>query len=88
MVKTIRQQYDIELSPDDLRALARASGIIEEITSSAIDGVAGFEIKSVPSTLNCTRYTIKEFSHCMQMLEDLCSPFGKLEGYFDKYSTK
>lgn len=88
MIKTVRQQYDIELSPDDLRALARASGIMEEITSSAIDGVVGFEIKSVPSTLNCTRYTIKEFSHCMQMLEDLCSPFGKLEGYFDKYSTK
>lgn len=88
MIKTVRQQYDIELSPDDLCTLARASGIMEEITSSAIDGVVGFEIKSVPSTLNCTRYTIKEFSHCMQMLEDLCSPFGKLEGYFDKYSTK
>lgn len=86
MIKKIRKQYDIELSPDDLRVLARASGILEEITSSAIDGVVGFEIKSVPSTLNYERYSIKEFSHCMGMLEDLCSPFGKLEGYFDKDS--
>ena len=48
--------------------------------------VVGFEIKGVPSTLNYERYSIKEFSHCMGMLEDLCSPFGKLEGYFDKDS--
>lgn len=86
MIKKIRKQYDIELSPDDLRVLARASGILEEITSSAIDGVVGFEIKSVPSTLNYERYSIKEFCKCMGMLEDLCSPFGKLEGYFDKDS--
>ena len=33
MIKTIRLQYDIELSPDDLRTLARAAGIMEEITS-------------------------------------------------------
>lgn len=65
MIKKIRQQYDIELSPDDLRVLARTSGILEEITSSAIDGVVGFEIKGVPSTLNYERYSIKEFSHCM-----------------------
>lgn len=78
MIKKIRQQFDIELSPDDLRALARAAGIMEEITSSAIDGVVGFEIKGVPSTLNYERYSIKEFCHC--------SPFGKLEGYFDKGS--
>lgn len=81
MIKTIRLQYDIELSPDDLRALARAAGIMEEITSSAV----GFEVKSIPSALNCTRYSIKEFCHCMQMLEDLCL-IGKLEGYFDKDS--
>lgn len=80
MIKKVRQQYDIELSPDELRVLARASGIMEEITSSAIDGVMGFEIESVPSTLNCEKYTIKEFSHC--------SPFGKLKGYFDKYDSK
>lgn len=58
MIKKIRKQYDIELSPDDLRVLARASGILEEITSSAIDGVVGFEIKGVPSTLNYERYSI------------------------------
>lgn len=79
MIKTVRLQYDIELSPDDLRTLARAAGIMEEITSSA------FEVKSIPSALNCTRYSIKEFCHCMQMLEDLCL-IGKLEGYFDKDS--
>lgn len=86
MIKKIRLQYDIELSPDDLRTLARAAGIMEEITSSAFDGVAGFKIAGVPSALNQTEYSIKEFSKCMQMLEDLCSPIGKLEGYFDKDS--
>ena len=85
MIKTIRLQYDIELSLDDLRTLARAAGIMEEITSSAVDGVVGFEVTSIPSTPNCTRYSIKEFCHCMQMLEDLCL-IGKLEGYFDKDS--
>ena len=84
MRKKIRQQYDIEFTPEELHVLARASKIMEEVASSAIDGVVGFEIKSVPSTLNYERYSIKEFSHCMGMLEDLCSPFGKLEGYFDK----
>ena len=88
MVKKIHQQYDIEFTPEELHALARVSGIMEEIASSAIDGVVGFEIETVPSTLNCTRYSIKEFSHCMEMLGDLCSPFGKLKGYFDKYDSK
>ena len=88
MRKKIRQQYDIEFTPEELHVLARASKIMEEVTSSAIDGVVGFEVKSVPSTLNCTRYTVKEICNCMGMLEDLCNPFGKLEGYFDKYDSK
>lgn len=87
MIKKIRQQYDIELNMDDLYALARACSVVEAITSSAIDdGVAGFKIASVPLSLNQTEYSIKEFSKCMQMLEDLCSPIGRLEGYFDKDS--
>lgn len=86
MLKKIRQQYDIELNMDDLYALARACSVVEAITSSAIDGVAGFKIAGVPSALNQTEYSIKEFSKCMQMLEDLCYPIGKLEGYFDKDS--
>ena len=72
MIKKIRQQYDIELNVDDLYALARACSVVEAITRSAIDGVAGFKIAGVPSALNQT--------------EDLCSPIGKLEGYFDKDS--
>ena len=86
MLKKIRQQYDIELNVDDIYALARACSVVEAITSSVIDGVAGFKIAGVPSSLNQTEYSIKEFSKCMQMLEDLCSPIGKLEGYFDKDS--
>lgn len=86
MRKKIRQQYDIEFTPEELTVLARASKIMEEVTSSAIDGVTGFEVKGVPSTLNFESYSIQEFSQCMMMLEDLCSPFGKLEGYFDKDS--
>lgn len=49
MIKKIRQQYDIELNVDDLYALARACSVVEAITSSAIDGVAGFKIAGVPS---------------------------------------
>lgn len=86
MRKKIRQQYDIEFTPEELHVLARAANIMGEIASSAIDGVTGFEVKGVSSTLNCTRYSIKEICNCMEMLEDLCNPFGKLEGYFDKDS--
>ena len=67
MIKKIRQQYDIELNIDDLYALARACSVVEAITSSAIDGVAGFKIAGVPSALNQTEYSIKEFSKCMQI---------------------
>lgn len=86
MLKKIRQQYDIEFTPEELHVLARAANIMEEITSSAIDGIAGFEVKGVSSTLNYERYSIREICKCMGMLEDLCNPFGKLEGYFDKDS--
>ena len=86
MIKTVRQQYDIEFTPAELHALARVSSIMEEIASSAIDGVVGFKTKGIPSTLNCTRYSVKEVCHCMEMLEDFCNPFGKIEGYFDKDS--
>ena len=82
MRKKIRQQYDIEFTPEELNVLARASKIMEEVVSSAIDGVTGFEVKGIPSTPNYERYSIRE----IWMLEDLCNPFGKLEGYFDKDS--
>lgn len=84
MIKNIRQQYDIEFTVEELHILARTAGIMEEVASSAVDGVVGFEVKSVPSTLNYTRYSVKEICNCMGMLEDLCNPFGKLDGYFDK----
>lgn len=86
MRKKIRQQYDIEFTPEELNVLARAANIMEEIASSAIDGIAGFEVKGVSSIPNYERYSIKEICKCMGMLEDFCNPFGKLEGYFDKDS--
>ena len=86
MRKKIRQQYDIEFTPEELHVLARAANIMEEIASSAIDGIAGFEVKGVSSIPNYERYSIKEICKCMGMLEDFCNPFGKLEGYFDKDS--
>lgn len=86
MRKKIRQQYDIEFTPEELTVLARASKIMEEVASSAIDGVTGFEVKGIPSTPNYERYSIREICKCMGMLEDFCNPFGKLEGYFDKDS--
>lgn len=86
MLKKIRQQYDIEFTLEELHVLARAANIMEEIASSAIDGIAGFEVKGVSSIPNYERYSIKEICKCMGMLEDFCNPFGKLEGYFDKDS--
>lgn len=86
MLKKIRQQYDIEFTPEELHVLARAANIMEEIASSAIDGIAGFEVKGVSSIPNYERYSIKEICKCMGMLEDFYNPFGKLEGYFDKDS--
>lgn len=85
MLKKIRQQYDIEFTPEELHVLARAASIMEEITSSAIDGIAGFEV-NIPSIPNYGRYSIKEICKCMGMLEDFCDPFDRLEGYFDKDS--
>lgn len=85
MRKKIRQQYDIEFTPEELNVLARASKIMEEVASSTIDGIAGFEV-NIPSIPNYERYSIKEICKCMGMLEDFCDPFGKLEGYFDKDS--
>ena len=85
MRKKIRQQYDIEFTPEELNVLARASKIMEEVASIAIDGIAGFEV-NIPSIPNYERYSIKEICKCMGMLEDFCEPFGKLEGYFDKDS--
>ena len=86
MRKKIRQQYDIEFTPEELHVLARAANIMEELASSAIDGIAGFEVKGVSSIPNYERYSIREICKCMGMLEDFCNPFGKLEGYFDKDS--
>ena len=43
MIKKIRQQYDIEFTPEELHVLARASKIMEEVTNSAIDGVVALK---------------------------------------------
>lgn len=73
MRKKIRQQYDIEFTPEELNVLVRASKIMEEVASSAIDGIAGFEV-NIPSIPNYERYSIKEICKCMGMLEDFCDP--------------
>ena len=86
MGKENRLQFDIDVTPDELTVRARASYLLVEVASSAIDGVTGFEVKGIPSTPNYERYSIREICKCMGMLEDFCNPFGKLEGYFDKDS--
>lgn len=60
MRKKIRQQYDIEFTPEELTV---ASKIMEEVASSAID-----EVKGIPSTPNYERYSIREICKCMGML--------------------
>lgn len=78
MITNIVKTCEIELSPDELGILSRASDIIEKIVDTATEeDVTGFIIA------NNEDYVIDELSTCMVVLNDLSYPSGKLAGYYD-----
>lgn len=78
MIINIVKTCEIELSPDELGILSKASDIIEKIVDTATDeDVTGFIIA------NNEDYVIDELSTCMVVLNDLSHPLGKLAGYYD-----
>lgn len=78
MITNIVKTCEIELSPDELGILNRASDIIEKIVDTATEeGVIGFIIA------NNEDYAIDDLSTCMVVLSDLSSLSGKLAGYYD-----
>lgn len=78
MITNIVKTCEIELSPDELGILNRASDIIEKIVDTATEeGVIGFIIA------NNEDYAIDDLSTCMVVLSDLNSLSGKLAGYYD-----
>lgn len=78
MITNIVKTCGIELSPDELGILNKASDIIEKIVDTATEeGVTGFIIA------NNEDYVIDELSTCMVVLNDLSYPSGKLAGYYD-----
>lgn len=75
-----RRICEIELHPDELGILSKASDIIENIANVAMEnGVAGFKVAQ-----DYEDYCWDEFSNCMLMLNDLCHPSGRLTGYFQE----
>lgn len=78
MITNIVKTCRIELSPDELEILNRASDIIEKIVDTATEeGVTGFIVA------NNEDYVIDELSTCMVALNDLSCPSGELTGYYD-----
>lgn len=78
MITNIVKTCEIELSPDELEILNRASDIIAKIVDTATEeGVIGFIIA------NNEDYAIDDLSTCMVVLSDLGSLSGKLAGYYD-----
>lgn len=83
MITKLRKLYDIELDPNELHVLNMARTIIEEIVDSASEEkVIGFKIA------NDEDYSLQEVSNCMVLLDDLCYPTGRLEGYFNEYEPE
>lgn len=78
MITNIVKTCEIELSPDELGILSKASDIIEKIVDTATDeDVTGFIIA------NNEDYVIDELFTRMVVLNDLSYPSGKLAGYYD-----
>ena len=80
MITKITKKSEIELNTEELRTLARARDILEQIVDFAKDEeIAGFE---VPPEYN--NFYLDEFDNCVSMLDILCRSCSKLVGYFDE----
>ena len=80
MITKITKVSEIDLNTEELRTLARARDILEQIVDFAKDEeIAGFTVAQGHDD-----YNFDELANCVTMLNYLCHPCAKLVGYFDE----
>ena len=80
MITKITKVSEIELTAEELNAIAKTRDILEQIVDFAKDEeIAGFTVAQ-----GYDDYNFDEFSNCVTMLNYLCHPCAKLVGYFDE----
>ena len=83
MITKITKVSEIELTAEELNAIAKTRDILKQIVDVAWEeGVVGFKVAQEHED-----YTMDELSTCMMSLNDFCHPCGKLVGYFDEYNN-
>ena len=80
MITKITKVSEIELTAEELNAIAKTTDILRQIVDFAKDEeIAGFTVAQ-----GYDDYNFDEFSNCVTMLNYLCHPCAKLVGYFDE----
>ena len=80
MITKITKVSEIELTAEELNAIAKTRDILRQIVDFAEDEeIAGFTVAQ-----GYDDYNFDEFSNCATMLNYLCHPCAKLVGYFDE----
>ena len=80
MITKITKVSEIELTAEELNAIAKTRDILKQIVDFAEDEeIAGFTVAQGHDD-----YDFDEFSNCVTMLNYLCHPCAKLVGYFDE----
>ena len=80
MITKITKVSEIELTAEELNAIAKTRDILRQIVDFAEDEeIAGFTVAQ-----GYDDYNFDEFSNCVTMLNYLCHPCAKLIGYFDE----
>lgn len=80
MITKITKVSEIELTAEELNAIAKTRDILRQIVDFAEDEeIAGFTVAQ-----GYDDYNFDEFSNCVTMLNYLCHPCAKLVGYFDE----
>ena len=80
MITKITKVSEIELTAEELNAIAKTRDILRQIVDFAEDEeIAGFTVAQGNDD-----YNFDEFSNCVTMLNYLCHPCAKLVGYFDE----
>lgn len=80
MITKITKVSEIELTAEELNAIAKTRDILRQIVDFAKDEeIAGFTVAQ-----GYDDYNFDEFSNCVTMLNYLCHPCAKLVGYFDE----
>ena len=80
MITKITKVSEIELTAEELNAIAKTRDILRPIVDLAEDEeIAGFTVAQ-----GYDDYNFDEFSNCVTMLNYLCHPCAKLVGYFDE----